>query len=247
VGEPTPLQDLVVNDRYWLGRARGMLDQSIRGRDEAAARLIGGIGWLWTVYTGAALVGVAVRNHPLPGWAVAVLVAPALLLVAAYVLATWAGLPLEVAFDPRVIEEIKDVHARASREKQRRLRLAAVAAGLGAAAVLAAVVATATVRGEPTSPSLAATVERQPGGQRVVLVAGRVPAGTAVTLTVTAGQGGASPVARLVVADESGEVHATIPVSSAGHGYQVQAAWADGRRRWTLTTPAADPTAAAAP
>lgn len=242
MGEPTPLEDLLVNDRYWLGRARGMLDQSIRGRDEAAARLTSGIGWLWTVYTGAALVGVAVRNQPLPGWAVGVLVTPALLLVAAYVLATWAGLPVEVAFDPRVVQEIQAVHIYASREKQRRLRLAGLAAGLGAVTVLAAVVTTATVRAAPPSPSLAAVVNQQPGGPRVVLVKGRMPPGMPVTVTVTAEQGGAGPVARLVVADESGEVHATIPVGSAVQGYQVQAAWPDGQRRWTLPTPAADPT-----
>jgi hypothetical protein len=243
VGEPTPLQDLVVNDRYWLGRARGMLDQSIRGRDEAAARLVTGVGWLWTIYTGAALVGVALNDRPLPGWAVGVLVAPALLLVAAYALATWAGLPVEVAFDPRVVEEIRDVHVRASREKQRRLRLAGLAATLGAAAVVAAVIATATVRADPPSPSLAAVVDQQSDGGWVVLVDGRMPAGTPVTVMVAADQGAAGPVARLVVADESGEVHATIPVSAAGPGWRVQAAWSDQEQRWTLTTAAADPAA----
>jgi hypothetical protein len=242
MADPTPLEDLLVNDRYWLGRARGMLDQSIRGRDEAAARLSSGVGWLWTVYTGAALVGVVVRNQPLPGWVVGVLVAPALLLVAAYALATWAGLPVEVAFDPRVVEEVRDVHVWASREKQRRLRLAGVAAGLGAMAVLAAVVATATVRTGPAGPSLAATVDRQADGRRVVLVASRVPPGTPVRVTATAGQGAAGPVARLLIADSAGEIHATIPVGSAGRGWRVQAAWSDRQQLWTLTTPAADPT-----
>jgi hypothetical protein len=243
MGEPTPLQDLLVNDRYWLGRARGMLDQSIRGRDEAAARLSSGVGWLWTVYTGAALVGVALADRPLPGWVVGMLVAPALLLVAAYGLATWAALPVEVAFDPRVVQEIRRVHVRATQVKQRRLRLAGVAAGLGALAVVAAVVVTATVRGSPPGPWLSAVVDRQPGDQRVVLVEGRMLPGTPVTVTVTADeQGRRGPVARLVVADTVGEVHATIPVSSAG-GWRVQAAWSDREERWTLTIPAADPAA----
>jgi hypothetical protein len=240
VAEPTPLEDLLVSDRYWLGRARGMLDQSIRGRDEVAARLCSGIGWLWTVYTGAALVGVTVRSQPLSGWVVGVLVAPALLLVAAYALATWAGLPVEVAFDPRVVEEVQAVHVRASQDKQRRLRLAGVAAALGAVAVLAAVVVTATVHAGKPGPSLAATVDRRVSGREVVLVVGRVPPRTPVKVTVTA-ERGAGPVSQLVVADASGEVHATIPVSSAGRGYQAQAAWLDGQRRWTLTTPADDP------
>src|SRR5512132_1260843 len=240
MAEPTPLGDLLVSDRYWLGRARGMLDQSIRGRDEAAARLTSGVGWLWTIYTGAALVGVALGKQSLPSWVVGLLVAPALLLVAAYALATWASLPVEVAFDPRVIEEIRDVHVHASGVKQQRLWWAGAAAGLGALAVVAAVVATATVRAGPSGSSLAAVVNRQPDGRRVVLVEGRVAPGAPVTVTVSADRSG-RPVARLLVADEAGEFHAGIPINSVGQGYQVQAAWPDRQRRWTVTIPATEP------
>src|SRR6266545_3372917 len=196
MAEPTPLQDLLVNDRYWLGRARGMLDQSIRGRDEAAARLTSGVGWLWTVYTGATLVSVALGKEPLPGWVLGVLVAPALLLVAAYTLATWAALP---------------------------------------------VVVTATVRSGPSDPSLTAALHRQPNGRRVVLVEGRFPLGTAVTLMVTADHGTGGPVAQLVTADKAGLIRASIPVSPDGQKWRVQAAWSDRQQRWTLTIPAADP------
>jgi hypothetical protein len=240
MGEPTPLQDLVVNDRYWLGRARGMLDQSIRGRDEAAGRLTSGVGWLWTVYTGAALVGVALRNQPLPTWAVGVLVAPALLLVAAYGLAVWAGLPLDVAFDPRVVEEIQQVHEQATKEKQHRLRWAGVVAGLGALAVVTAVVVTATVRSNPSGPSLAAALHQQADGRRLVLVEGRFPPVTAVTLTVTAGQGAGGPAAQLATADKMGLIRTSIPVSPDGQKWRVQANWIDRQQRWTLTTPVAD-------
>jgi hypothetical protein len=243
MGEPTPLADLVVNDRYWLGRARGMLDQAIRGRDDAAARLAAGVGWLWTVYTGAALVGVALRPQPLPAWAVGVLVAPALLLVASYGLAVWAMLPVEVTFDPRVVQQIQQAHVHASGVKQRRLWWAGAAAGLGALAVVAAVVVTATVRAGPPGPSLAAVVDRQSAGQAVVLVTARVTPGAAVTVTVTTTQpGGAGRVARLLVADPAGQVHAELPVAPGGRGYRVEAAWSDRGQQWTLTTPATDPT-----
>jgi hypothetical protein len=242
MAEPTPLGDLLVSDRYWLGRARGMLDQSIRGRDEAAARLTSGVGWLWTVYTGAALVGVALGKQPLPSWAVGALVAPALLLVAAYALATWASLPVEVAFDPRVIEEIRDVHVHASGVKQQRLWWAGAAAGLGALAVVAAVVATATVHAAPPGPALAAVVDRQRASQAVVLATARVPAGAPVKVTVTSTQpGGAGRVVRLLVADPAGQVHAEVPVPPGRRGYRVQAAWSDRGQQWTLTTPATDP------
>ena len=242
MGEPTPLADLVVNDRYWLGRARGMLDQAIRGRDDAAARLASGVGWLWTVYTGAALIGAALRAQPLPAWAVGVLAAPALLLVAAYGLAVWAMLPIEVAFDPRVVQQIQRAHVHASGVKQQRLWWAGAAAGLGALAVVAAVVVTAAVRAGPAGPSLAAAVDRSPGSQAVVLVTARVAPGAAVTVTVTPIEGGAGRVARLLVADPTGRVHAELPVAPGGRGYRAQAAWSDRGRQWTLTTPATDPT-----
>ena len=241
MADPTPLADLVVNHRYWLGRARGMLDQSIRGRDEAAGRLTSGVGWLWTVYTGAALVGVALGNQPLPGWTLAVLIAPALLLVAAYGIAVWAGLPLDVAFDPRVVEEVKQVHEQATTEKQRRLRLAGLAAGLGALAVLAAVVVTAVVSTDPPGPSLAAALHQQSNGQRVVLIEGRFPSATAVTLTVTADQGSGGPVAHLAVADKEGLVRTSIPVGSGGQNWRVKAAWMGRQQQWSLSTPAVDP------
>jgi hypothetical protein len=242
MGEPTPLADLVVNDRYWLGRARGMLDQAIRGRDDAAARLASGVGWLWTVYTGAALVGVALRPQPLPAWAVGVLVAPALLLVAAYGLAVWAMLPIEVRFDPRVVQQIQQAHVYASQVKQQRLRLAGLAAGVGGLAVVAAVVVTATVHDAPPGPSLAAVVDRQPAGQAVVLVTAQVSPGAAVTVTVTPTQPGPGRVARLLVADPAGHLHAELPIPSGGRGYRVQAAWSDRGQQWTLTTSATDPT-----
>jgi hypothetical protein len=243
MGEPTPLADVLVNDRYWLGRARGMLDQAIRGRDEAAVRLASGVGWLWTVYTGAALVGVALRNQPLPGWAVGVLLAPALLLVAAYGLAVWAMLPVEVAFDPRVVQQIQEAHVHASGVKRQRLRLAGLAAGLGALAVVAAVAATATVHADPPRPSLAAVVDRQSADHVVVLITGRMPPSAAVTVTVTPTQsGGTGRVARLLVADPAGQIHAEVPVPPGGRGYRVQAAWPDRGQHWTLTTTATDPT-----
>jgi hypothetical protein len=232
----------VVNDRYWLGRARGMLDHAIRGLDDAAAKLASGVGWLWTVYTGAALVGAALRTQPLPAWVVGVLVAPALLLVAAYGLAVWAMLPIEVAFDPRVVQQIQQAHVHASGLKQQRLWWAGATAGLGALAVVAAVVATATVHAAPPGPSLAAVADRQPAGQVVVLVTARVPSGAQVMVTVTPKEPGAGRVARLLVADLAGQVHAELPVPPGGSGYRVQAAWADRGQQWTLTATATDPT-----
>jgi hypothetical protein len=75
-----------------------------------------------------------------------------------------------------------------------------------------------------------------------VLVSARVPPGTAVTVTVTPSEGGAGRVARLLVADPAGQVHAELPVPPGGRGYRVQAAWSDRGQLWALATPATDST-----
>ena len=137
----------MVNDRYWLARGRGMIDQAVKARDDAAAHLVTGVGWLWTVYTGAALIGVALADRSLEGWRLGLLALPGVLLVVAYGLAVWALWPVAVVFDPRVVEEIQAAHLHAAEVKRRRVGLAGVTAALGAVALVAAVLATATAGG----------------------------------------------------------------------------------------------------
>ena len=229
----------MVNDRYWLQRARTILDQSIRGRDEAAARLASGIGWLWTVYTGAALVGVALTGRPLSIVTVALIALPVASLVAAYGLAVWAGLPLDVAFDPRVIEEIEEVHTNATREKQKRLRRAALAAAVSALTVIVAIAATAAVREGPPNPSLTATVQHQEDGEVAVLIQGQFPHDQPVTLTAASSPAGGTTLASiLVVANATGVLRVTLPVPGSDN-YYIRAEWTQDRYDWSLTTRAA--------
>jgi hypothetical protein len=238
MGEPTPLQDLMVNDRYWLARARGMLDQAVRSRDEAASRLVVAVGWLWTVYTGAALVGVAVADRQVAGWRVAVLAAPGVLLVSAYGLGLWALWPVAVAFDPRVIEEIQAAHLHAAEVKQRRVWLAGVTAGVGAVSVVAAVLATATAPATTTDPRMAAVAQLRPDGGAMVLVSGKIPAaaGQAVSVTVTPERGRA--VAMVTTADPSGRIQLeAVLAGSMGPEGRARVAWADGKQGWALTVP----------
>lgn len=93
-----------------------MIEASIASRHDAANKLQGLIGWLWTVYalaTGAklTLIGIAgVRET-------ASFVVTALALIAAYALAVQAQMPSPVQFDPRDPNEIRDVYFEAARRK----------------------------------------------------------------------------------------------------------------------------------
>lgn len=236
MAESTPLEDLVVNDRYWLGRAREMVTASVRGRDEAGRRLATAIGWFWTVYTSAALVGVALANRALPAWLAWLLALPALLLVAAYALVIWALNPIRASFDPRVPEEIALAHTQASEAKKRRLAAATACTLTAALAVAVAVAATAVTKPERT-PSLRAAYSARGDGMSVILVRGQFTPGQEVTITVTPGMvAGAKPqpIQLLQVASQGGSLGATIPIPIA-RSYSLTAAWNDRTGRWELT------------
>jgi len=134
----------MVDDQYWLARGRQLVDATIAGRDAAARQLITTISWFWTVYTTAAFVGTAIADRSFDLVVALLLAAPAVLLAAAYFAATWALMPVEVSFDPRVPIEIEEANSVAAAVKRRRLRTAWVLSALAAAAVIIAIVAAAT-------------------------------------------------------------------------------------------------------
>jgi hypothetical protein len=213
-----------------------MVTASIRGRDEAASRLATAIGWFWTVYTAAALVGIALADWVLPAWMAVLLALPAVLLVAAYALVIWALNPIRASFDPRVPQEIALAHAKASKAKQQRLAAATACALAAAVAVAAAVATTAATKPERT-PSLRATHPARSDGANVILVRGQFSPGQEVTITVTPGpgiRGKAEPAKVLEVAGRDGVVRATVPVPIEG-GYEATAAWNDSTGRWQVT------------
>jgi len=230
VAEPTPLEDLVVNDRYWLGRGREMVTASIRGRDEAAGRLGTAVGWFWTVYTTAALIGVALTNRRLPAAVALLLALPAVLLVAAYALVVWAQTPIGTSFDPRVPEQIARAHDAASRAKQRRL-IAATACTLAAALAVAGVV-TATVLTSPAPAAALHAAHTTQGGRHLIAIRAQLAATEPVTLTLT--PQGAQPLTLLETSDRDGVLHASVPVPAAP-SYQVSATWTENDTRWQLT------------
>jgi len=219
-----------------------MVTASIRGRDEAASRLATAIGWFWTVYTAAALVGIALADRVLPAWMAVLLALPAVLLVAAYALVIWALNPIRASFDPRVPQEIALAHAKASKAKQQRLA-AATACALGrvsritAGLVGSAAVATTAATKPERTPSLRATHPARSDGANVILVRGQFSPGQEVTITVTPGpgiRGKAEPAKVLEVAGRDGVVRATFPVPIEG-GYEATAAWNDSTGRWQVT------------
>jgi len=87
----------------------------------------------------------------------------------------------------------------------------------------------------------AAIVGYSAGGPSVIQFALRHPdrtSGLILLCSALPGKAGGPPrpVARLLVTDSAGQVHAEFPIPPGGRGYRLQAAWSDRSQQWTLTT-----------
>lgn len=136
----------MVDDLFWLRRAGDLVTGGATLRADAARQLMSALAWLWTVYTGAALLGgVAARTHlpPSRSWLLAL---PSFLIVIAYAAAVLAYMPLTVSFDPRDPDDVREAYSTAVSRGLRRLQLALALAGLAAVSIGLAIVVVTTSR-----------------------------------------------------------------------------------------------------
>ena len=138
------LADLIIGERFWLRRAQTIVEGSVDRPDAAAIRLTAAIAWFWSIYSGAAVVGVALGQRNYPALQAFVLASPAVLLMVAYGAALWATLPVRVAFDARSPAEVRGAHEHIARKKHTRLAIALILTLLAAVGVGMSVVVAAT-------------------------------------------------------------------------------------------------------
>ena len=136
----------MVDDEFWLARAATSLASGPAQRTEAAKSLVSSLAWLWTVYTGTAVLGALTTEATLSGTRSWLLALPSLVIVSAYATAVYASMPLTEAFDPRDPHEIQTAYHRASVRGWRRLRVALGLAFVAALSISAALLAVVTAR-----------------------------------------------------------------------------------------------------
>ncbi len=142
-GEDTPE---LVDDYYWLRRAGELITANSNLRSDAAKQLMVALSWLWSVYTGAAILGAHLK-HLETGSAVAILIAaPSLVIVVAYAAAVYAYMPLVVEFDPRDPAEVRTAYTDGVERGWRRLRFALALAAVAGVSIAAAIVATVSAK-----------------------------------------------------------------------------------------------------
>jgi hypothetical protein len=165
VSAPADHTDIVVNDRFWLRRARAAIETAHAPQVAAAERLQTAVAWFWSIGTAAVLALV------LAGWlgrtTSLCLIVPALILIAAYWSANHATMPIPLRGDPRSPAMVEREALAAFALRQSRLDRAHLLVAAAALALLAAI-ALAAVLGRPGPVTLAAAV--RPGQPAVIAI-----------------------------------------------------------------------------
>lgn len=215
-------------------------------RNDAGDKLQATIGWFWTAYTAAAVVGFAVTDKDYPAWAVILMAVPVLPLLVAYWLAGYVRVPIEVGFDPRAPLKIEAAFYQTVKAKKERLRLAVILSLVaGTTVALAILVAAFAADTKQEAGSFEASLSTNP--RRAVVVGGTFAEGTKVVISITP-KGGSATAASPYVVSHSGELHRSFAVPAAEE-YAVTAIWDEekvGTRSLTKTVKSAAAEAGAA-
>lgn len=137
-----PAADALVDDVFWLRRAGDLVVGGATLRADAAKQWMTALAWLWTVYTGAAVLS-TIRVQKTGLLQALLLAAPSVTIVIAYAAAVYAYLPLTLSFHPRDPQDVRAACTAAVSRGWRRLR---VALGLAAVSLAAAITAVAVAR-----------------------------------------------------------------------------------------------------
>jgi hypothetical protein len=209
----------IVDDFYWLKWAATDVDESIAGRNAAAEHLRTAIAWLWTVYSAAAIIGVAFSDRQFSSWQTLLVAAPILLLPIAYGLSTFTLMPIDKQYDPREPEQIKTEYHREVKEKRHRLFRALMVSGVAALSVVGACLATLGSN-SPHDDGVSFVLE----SNARILLDGAFDADEEVVVTLDEGQATPRERSALYTADADGILREWLQVSAAGR-LSVSAEW----------------------
>ena len=145
LADPTTSPVPQINDAYWFGYSKNVIDSALKSRDDTADKLQTFVAWLWTIYTATAALGINFARLALDTWSTVLICSPIVTLIVVYWLTVWVRMPALLEFDPRSPEEIEAVYEHNLREKQTRLNSALAMAGIAAALVIAGLLRSAIV------------------------------------------------------------------------------------------------------
>jgi hypothetical protein len=176
-----------INDGYWFAFSKTLVDGALKSRDDAAEKLQVFIGWLWSIYTLGTAIGINLGKLSLGLWPSVLIGSPIIALVCVYWLTIWVRTPALLQFDPRVPQDIARVYEHNLLQKQRRLSLTLMAAGLAAVLVAWALSYASMVSSPSAVPQVAAEINTD-HGTTSLFVKGNVGDAQTALLTVSDNQ-----------------------------------------------------------
>jgi hypothetical protein len=211
----------VVDERFWLARAAKIVEEASDRLDKGSDRIATAMAWFWGAYSTALTAGLALSPLKLSVAMALLAASPALALFVAYGLATWAALPVPIAFHVLEPENIKRAHEHAVERKRRRLGRSI---GFAALAAILVVVASSAFAG----------MERRYRGEVAIgmsnseiLVGGSAPIDGVIIVRVTSH--GVPDVTAVAAAKKNEVFQLAVPVAKAS-AYDVEVSWQDGAR-----------------
>jgi hypothetical protein len=158
---------------FWLAVGAKIIENRVTRQDTAADKLVSAVAWFWTAYTASALVGIGLADRSLTWWRLLLAALPSIILIAAYMTATRALMPVDVQFDPRLPVDIERADNDVARKKNRRLSRAKWLTWAGAVSVAVAIVVVATAPASDAD-AFTASFEGQSTGPGKILFSGRI-------------------------------------------------------------------------
>ena len=227
-----------IDDRFWFAISAKLALRLLSTRTEAAKQIQTFTGWLWTVYSAGALIGISLAQARFPLIVTILIALPSLLLILAYWQAMWAQMPIPLSFDPRSPDLIRDAYLAGTKQALKRLQNAislSLAAGVSVAVALFLAATVDRISATPTAFDVNATylaLEKQ------VVVTGDFAPDTKIAFTVTPiledGSHGQSNAFEQV-SGSSGRLNMNVPLDSPTKlsGFEVSASWLaeDGLKR----------------
>lgn len=125
----------LIDDDYWFRYSEQLVEAAHDTHEKAASRLQTLITWLWTIYTGAATVGLVLSEKHLAVLPTIIIASGSASLVIVYWATVWVQQPVTVEFDPRSPTEIKEAHEQGIRTKDFRLNVTLLLSVLAAVMV----------------------------------------------------------------------------------------------------------------
>lgn len=233
MADPTAIEDIIVNDRFWLKYARSSIENASKAWAETASRLLTGVGWFWTVYTSVAVFGVALVDRDLTNAQLFVIFLPVPVLGTTYLLALKATSAIAIEYDPRSPTEIAAEYVRSAEIRKSRIRDAVIGLIASAACVI---VAGAVVGASPSRTPSESSLAVAGGSGTALLVEVQAHKEASITITMTDGDG-ETVAEEVVTASDRGRAATTlVPPTEPVPPIAIRAAWVVDDTMFTTET-----------